>query len=101
MSSCSRCHIFHPKTYLSSPHTHTHCSFMQGELRQVGMKSPPKKKQFSHGPGHNRCIIRMHHLPPSSSAVSTSAVAVVAGAVLPGDWGFFTSCKRGEGGRGR
>lgn len=26
-------------------------------------------------------------------AVSTSFFAVLAGAVLPGDWGFFTSCE--------
>jgi len=59
-------------------------SVFQGELRQVGIKNPEKIAIPS---------IRNDAAFLVTVTLSTSLVAVVAGAVLPGDWGFFTSCE--------
>ncbi len=56
----------------------------QGELRQVGIKSPEAIAKPS---------VRNDAAFLITVTLSTSLVAVVAGAVLPGDWGFFTSCE--------
>jgi hypothetical protein len=55
---------------------------MQGELRQVGIKAPEKIAQPS---------TRNDAAFLATVTLSTSLFAVLAGAVLPGDWGFFTS----------
>ena len=55
---------------------------MQGELRQVGIKAPEKIAQPSN---------RNDAAFLATVTLSTSLVAVLAGAFLPGDWGFFTS----------
>jgi hypothetical protein len=54
----------------------------QGELRQVGIKNPDKIAVPS---------VRNDAAFLATVTVSTSLLAVIAGAVLPGDWGFFTS----------
>ncbi|KAG1660911.1 hypothetical protein FOA52_007951 [Chlamydomonas sp. UWO 241] len=55
---------------------------MQGELRQVGIKDPGAIAVPSN---RNDLAFLV------TVTLSTSLVAVVAGAVLPGDWGFFVS----------
>ncbi|KAG2489980.1 hypothetical protein HYH03_011609 [Edaphochlamys debaryana] len=54
----------------------------QGELRQVGIKSPDKIAVPS---------VRNDAAFLITVVGSTSLLAVVAGATLPGDWGFFSS----------
>eukprot|EP00197_Chlamydomonas_leiostraca_P008890 CAMPEP_0202868502 /NCGR_PEP_ID=MMETSP1391-20130828/10913_1 /ASSEMBLY_ACC=CAM_ASM_000867 /TAXON_ID=1034604 /ORGANISM="Chlamydomonas leiostraca, Strain SAG 11-49" /LENGTH=335 /DNA_ID=CAMNT_0049548681 /DNA_START=69 /DNA_END=1076 /DNA_ORIENTATION=- len=55
---------------------------MQGELRQVGIKQPGMIAVPS---------TRNDAAFLATVVVSTSLTAVLAGAVLPGDWGFFSS----------